>query len=139
MRREYFTHWSTHLLIAAILLRNEVLLAAAIANTLVVSVAGPCVLAYGNVPGDARSLHRANFFEHALPVVVAWFLRTRASRVSRWHVVAALLLFDVFWLALPLQEGGAMGFAKIRVLYGVGYEWLMGMAALQLAAIVLML
>ena len=128
----YFTTWSAGWLVVALVLSrlDRHLLAAAAANSMVVGLLGPFVLAYGGVPGAPHALSCSNAWMHALPMFVAalaW-----PERCEAWRVLAYVAAFDLAWLAA--SDRGDRGWAKAKRLYGVrNPTWLLGVVALQCA------
>ena len=134
----YFTTWSFVLIVIAMVVHCVIpchtLVAAAVVNSIVVGVAGPAVLAYGDVPGKAKALFMSNLWYHALPMIPCFMFAKSPQSASFQDIVKVLVLFDVLWL-LCYHEGQA-GWGKIRKLYGVtSPSWIVAIPALQIATL----
>lgn len=149
MWARYFTVWSVGFLVAALVLAALLptpvtlgLLLAAMANSLVVSVGGPAVLAFGKVPGTCKQQHTSNLLLHAAPVVLVAVLLARAGRLlthaSLGWALAALGVLDVAWALAPCR--GARWDAKVRAVYGVDgpWTWAAGVVVAQLSLVALL-
>ena len=144
----YFTSWSVGFLVVSVILsiicRSPMtlgVLAAAVANTAVVSVSGPAVLSYGEVEGTCKKQHVGNLLLHAVPMLAAFFIlcvwKERGSASVHW-AVGSLVVLDVAWALCP--HGGRILFDKANVLYGVdGPVWSTAIALAQAATLMLVL
>lgn len=123
----YFTNWSVGFLMLSVLLcvlcRSPVtlgIMAAALANTAVVSVGGPAVFAHGQVHGTCREQHVGNLNLHAIPMLAAFCIlcvwKQRAGASVSW-AVASLAAIDAVWAVHPYK--GCRFLEKVKCLYGV--------------------
>ena len=137
----YFTTWSAVLIGVALVIHAVMpchsLAAAAVVNSIVVGIAGPAVLAYGNIPGPAPSLFQSNFIYHALPMLVCVAMTGVVRKAPAAEVVGLIALFNVMWFLSG--HNGQYAWEKTKTLYGVADPcWVVAIPAMQLGTLYLL-
>lgn len=93
----------------------------AMVNAVVVGALGPFVIAYRSRPVPGRAcgvVLRSNFWQHALPALIATIVLVRVARTAPplgWRAVALTLAFQLAYLWVPFAR--VVGVDKLRAVY----------------------